>query len=346
MSETKSSLPKEAFKNYKKYFGFKSALVSLFGLIIFICLILAYLSPITLLLSTPFVIFPFLLSFLALNSSSGAHGETPGMLFKMFPLYYSRTFFGSFKFWFSFLKVAVSFIVVELTLTTVLYFTYASKDTTFMNLINDITNAANTRVLIEKIEELQQNPTFLLVNTISSVSASGVSSLLFINHIFKNSVPVFYNFFNKHPIPMRSVHTVHKVSLKKMRGKFYKEYFSSLWFIFLLYILGFVGATLLGMLVINLNGPSLGIVSIFGGVLLILFFLPYTFDVLAMIAQRHVGDYMKAFIDISKKDLESVKGDQQYTPEQIEKMKQLLDEMSKAFEKNKEPNKDNSEDKK
>lgn len=346
MSETKSSLPKEAFKNYKKYFGFKSALVSLFGLIIFICLILAYLSPITLLLSTPFVIFPFLLSFLALNSSSGAHGETPGMLFKMFPLYYSRTFFGSFKFWFALLKVVISFLVMEIVMTTILYFAVASKDTTFMDLINGMTNAKNAQDLINKMEELQQNPTFLLINSVSSVSAFGVSSLLFIHHIFKNSVPVFYNFFNKHPIPMRGVHAVHKISLKQIRGKFYKEYFSSLWLIFLLYIAGFVGATFIGMFAINITGPSLGIVAIFGGLILILFLLPYTFDVLGMIAQRHVGDYMKAFIDMSKKDLESVKGDQQYTPEQIEKMKQLLDEMSKAFEETKEEFKDKSKDKK
>lgn len=340
-----------AFKNYRQNFLIKTASASFFGLILIICFFLAYLFPATLFLTIPFIILPFLLAFIADNSTIHPRSGRISGIFIFFPLYYTPPMFGGFRVLMGFLKSLVTYIVISTVLVAILYLTIGQYDASFVEILNNIKNSLNSEDLLKIIGDLQGNQTFILISNISEISALFGASLIFIHHIFTNSLKFYFNLIQPKPMPMKVLNYVHRFTVKRNRKMFYKDIFSSFWFVYLTFIIGYASGAALATLVIHLDSVSASLFSLFIGVFFILYLLPYVYNVLILMADKYNPKYLESIIEISKKEFEELKKQNFKRPNQDkmqseEEYKKVMEELEKMVNDVKEKTEDQSEDKK
>lgn len=302
----KNSLVKMAFKSYKNNFLLKTTSSSFFGLALIIVLFLGYVFPLSIFLTIPFIVLPFLLSFI-LDNATQQNVKRKSGIFAFFPAYFTKEMFGGFRVIIGFLKSLLAYVIVSSVLITILYLTKGQYDASLVTILSDVKNATNNDDLLKIIGDLQENQTFILMSNISEISAIFVASFIFLHHIFTNSFKYFFNLIQPKPMPMKVVNYFHKHTFKKIRKPFYKDYYSSIWFVILIYMLGFASGAVISTLLIGLVGSNAAFFSLIIGVLFILYFLPYIYDVLGIMGKKYMPKYFETIIELSTKEYEQLK---------------------------------------
>ena len=294
--EKQISLDKQIRQNYRKNFISKTSLVAVFLLFAIASLLLAYFLPITLFITIPFLILPMLTGFIAENMSANTKRSSALRMLFGFRLYYSRQFFGIYRILGAILKTIIVYMIITSILTLILHLSLGMTDSNYMSILDSIIRGRNIEDLNKNIELLLANPTFILIENISEIAAIGLASYMMIHHVLTHSFKVFYNALGKTVLSSLGVNMIHRLSFPKIRKYFYKDYYSSFWYMILVYIVFYVGGALLGLLILNRNGAQSAIIGLFFATTISSFFLPIVFDTLQIIFSVYSLFYIQSMM--------------------------------------------------
>lgn len=329
MNEEKQiSLDKQIRQNYRKNFIGKSSLVAIFLLFVIASLLIAYFLPVTLLITIPFLILPLLTGFIAENMSANTKRSSAARMLFGFRLYYSRQFFGIYRILGGILKTLIVYFAITSILTLILHLSIGMNDPNYMSILDSIIKGRNIEDLNKNIELLLSNPTFILIENITEIASIGLASYMMIHHALTHSFKVFYNALGKTVLSSLGVNFIHRLAFPKIRKYFYKDYYSSFWYMILIYVIFYVGGALLGLLLLNRNGSESAIIGLFFASTISSFFLPIVFDTLQIIFSVYSLFYIQAMMH-STSILKNSFGDKlSFSKEEIE----LVDNSVLEFE--------------
>ena len=297
MNEEKQiSIDKQIRQNYRKNFVSKSSLVAVLTLFIIACLALAYFVPITLLITIPLIIIPLLTGFIAENITANTKPSSIGRMMMGFRLYYSRQFFGIYRILESIIKTIIVYLICSSVLSIILHFAIGMNDPTYASLVNEIIRDRNIEDLNRNLQELLGNPTFVLIENITEIASIGLGSYMMVHHVLTHSIKVFYNLLGRNVFLAPGVNFIHRRAFSRFRRFFYKDYYSSFWYMILIYIVFYVGGALLGLLLLNRTGNESAIIGLFAATIGSVFFLPIVFDTIQVIFSIYSVYYIQAIM--------------------------------------------------
>lgn len=337
MENKKEPIRKTAFANVKNKFVTVTLPLSFFAVILFVSLIVGILFPISLIISVPFLILPALFALTAVNTIADTNQNHEGLgFFVMFKTYFNGMFRGGYKTIFGFLKALLVYFVTFSVFVTVIVALVLYRDistTELMNLLETTTNPEEITNLV--LEIIQNNEFYLLTMRIGLVVSLVGAATMFVHHISVHSVKYFYNFLTKAPIPAHDLNIISKETMKKIKKPFRKDYYSCVWFLLLIFLVGTLGFSLLSLFIIkDISEFSAFIIGLFGGSLLCLFFLPYYMNAIQLIYKKYAVEYSNTFVKLSLETLEEFKKKAEIDAEQEKKIREFLESQQKENEEN------------
>ena len=286
---------KEIRKQYRKDFVEKTSMISFLTIVLIICLIPAYFVPATLFLTVPLIALPAFLGFIICNLSLRMKATRTTNIFLGFKAYYSKLFFGVFKFISGFLKSVLVYLIFSTILLLILHFSVGMKDVSYANIISQVSNVKSNGDLTKIVEDLQENSTFIKIENISVLVSFGLATYMFFHHVLTHSFKLHFNLASSKPIPAIALNYLHKRAFPNFRKDFYNDYYSSFWLLIILYVVGYVGGALLSVFVFKQNGAQAAIISTAFGIIASVFYLPYMYDVYQLMYPIDSLYYLKAY---------------------------------------------------
>lgn len=300
MSEEKEkSIDLEIYKKYGKHFVDKTSLASILALAVILCLIGGFFLPFTLYFSIPLIALPLLLGFIFINLSFDFVKESPGKIFVGFKMFYDRPFFGVFRIILGTIISIATYIISSTLLLTILHFTVGLNDPSYAYIMDQAMNASNNQELQKYLVDLQENSTFIFIENITAIVSIGLAAYIYVHHIIFNSFKIFMNFLHHRFISGVGLNLIHRHAIKEFRFDFYRDYYSTFWYIALLFIGGYVGGSLFGLNILHLTGAKSAIVGLFTSLILTIYFLPFVYDMLSIIFTVDSHYYYKAIIKLN-----------------------------------------------
>ena len=313
----------------KAHYGLALAYVMMYGVIVTVCLGLTYFFFPLILVLLPFVIIPF--TFSLHYSISGLNSGQPYSLlnfFKNYAFYYKKNFFGGYRMIHAFIKVLIFFlIIVELASIPLLITLFTNPD--FVNAFNAVeTNE-------ELINLFLNNETYMFGMNVIYIVAIGLSSFLMIHHIITNSIKETIAIHDSLVPNMAMINVIHhKKAFKKYRKDFYKDYFSYLFYIYILYPLFFAGGVLLSYFFINKDLNICVFIGEVFGLVILLPFIPliinvievttiYNFDSFIIGASEYTKEQLMNLLmntALSKEEKENIRNEINKIDEEIAKL--------------------------
>lgn len=328
------SIRKEALKLTAKKFANMSVPLSIFAVLFILSLIAAYFVPLTLIITVPFLVIP---SFFGLTGCSAflskKEGKEGTTFVFMFRSYFSGLFRGGYKVIIGLIFTIIIYIGISLLLSIILSNTVLVNDPGFIELRNAIQTITDVATLNKIVGEYLSNNE-LFNNVVLIISAGGlfVGVWYFIHHVCTNNIKYYNNLISATPLPIPDLNIIHKFTVRKVRGSFYKDYYGSLWLFLLLLPIGMVGGTLLGKLVIPNTSPiQCAIIGLFGIFVLTLFFIPYYLNVAEIIYLKYSRNYIETFVNLSLQSIEQLKKTQQIDPEKEKAVMEFLEKQKESI---------------
>lgn len=292
------------FGKYKQFFFEKTGLISFLTLAIVLCLTLAFFFPFTLILTVPFLVLPLFLGFMIIDTFLITGQGKPHYIFRGFVAYYSPPFFGIFRVIIGLIKSIGVYLISSTIMIMILFYSVGMKDPNFVSIIDRIMQNQNNVDLLQLSQELLANSSFLLIENVSVMVAMGLTSLMFVHHILANSFKVYFNFVDSNIKPARVVNLIHKGAIKYFRKDFYRDYYTSFWWIILLFIAGYVGGVFLGYLLLHFDGMQSSIIGLFFAVILSIYFLPLINETFNLMYAVNAVYYFKSLVSIPNEVLD------------------------------------------
>ena len=340
------SINKQLRENYKKHFAQKTGYVSIFALVVFLCLALAYFIPLTLILTIPFIILPTLTGFIVENFNTNMNnGKSAGRIFYGFRTYFSPVFLGSYRIIECFIKSIIVYLISSSILTLVLHFTMGVNDPAYLEIFNNMALSQNNDELLKYFGDLQENSTFINIENIVVLTSFGLASYMFIHHVLTHSFKMYYNLLNKRPRPMFVVNLIHRRVFRDFRKDFYGDYYSSFFIIIILFVAGYVGGCFLGLFVLHQDGMQTVIISLALAFFVSMFFLPYIYDTYQLMFSIDNYFYMKGLVLLASDPITSSMYDLQLTTQEKEQIDTMIEAIG-AFIKQAEEEKAKKKDEK
>ena len=337
MNEEKQiSIDKQIRQNYLKNFVSKSSLVAVFALFVIVCLLVAYFLPFTLFFTIPLLLLPLLAGLIAENLSANTKPSSTRNMLLGFRIYYSKQFFGIFRVLEAILKTMIVYMMISSVLTIILHLTVGMSDPTYASLVNSIITDRNIEDLNGKIQELLGNSTFIFIENIAEIAAIGLASYMMVHHVLTHSIKVFYNLLGRNILSAPAVNVIHRRAFPNFRKYFYRDYYSSFWYLIIIYVVFYVGGALLGLLVLNRAGSESAIIGLFFSLIGTVFFLPIVFDTMQVIFSIYSLYYIQALMHHAQQ-LKSIFGEKtvfsQEEMDMIDKSVQELEDAIKSVKK-------------
>lgn len=298
-NKKKFSIAGELFKNYRKHFLDKTSMVTILFLVVAICLVLAFLVPISLLISVPFLVLPFLVGVIIENyATNGGINYKTSRIFRCFSLYYNGTTFGCFNVLGAILKTVIVYLISNNLFLIIFHFSIGLADPSYASIINSIGTVENIGGLNKLIQDLLENQTYNYISNLTLIISFGLASYTFIHHVLTHSFKLCFNAFGKKIYPMQAINMMHKRAFPRFRKDFYFDYYSLFWFIILLFIGGYVGGSFIGLKLLNLNGLQCGVIGLALGILVSIYFIPYIYDTYQVMSTIDNIYYLEALVEL------------------------------------------------
>ena len=262
--EIKSLRFKDVVADLKKTrHGFSTHLLY-FALFTILSLMLAYVLPLSLIVTIPFVIIPSYFSFSSLNSIKGKkNGQNVGF-FTMFRNYFSVFFFGGYRLLFALLKAFITYIVSNFIIILVYDLTIFTKSEEFQEFMSLVQNSTDTNALNEAYNKftnsVMSNPEIQKWIYLSVAISLVLAAFVFIHHVLKHSLKMRRNLFSPNAIPTRQFNFVDKKVRKDNRKFIWGSYFKTTWFIQVLVILVGAGGVVLSYFFLKEFNPEQALV--------------------------------------------------------------------------------------
>lgn len=343
---------KESWKDYKTNFSMKFRLTVMYTFFLMVVLILAVLTPFTLVATLPFIVLPFTFSYVSVLCTPELSKNNPILSFFIcYPLYYKSFFFGGFRALIGILKAVLISIIFSSILTIILYYTYLRGQPGFAEILQEIQAASNAEEMQTALDHFLSFSPTIFMTKITNLVGGFFGIWAFIHHCLLNSEKFYLNLFNPKPLPMKAVNRLHIAASHLRRKDFFKEYYGAVWYVMIDFVIGFGGGATLSMFVFNFDASQSLYIGLFISLILLFPFIPYYFDVIRNIYLASSDEYSDASIRLSEKALYDLKRnnllteeDRKKMEEEIEKSKALIQQMreeeKKELDKQKEAEKD------
>lgn len=293
-----------------------------FSLFTIASLIIAYLLPVSLIVTVPFVIMPSYFAFTSMRSVKFKSKEMQPSFFKLYGLYFSELFFGGYRLIVGFLKSLLVYLIVTTALFTIFEYSVFLNIPEFKTIIEKISSTTDyTAILNEYNSFLLNNETIKGYVFIMSSVALTCAAIMFIHHVGKHSVKMKRNFFIPHAAPIRLIYAVDRRVRKEHFKEIFNIYFKCAWFIQLALLVAGSAGILIGFFFLkNQDVSSTSILSIFLMFIVSIPFMNYIAKLQEYIYLKYQKVYEDTFvkmtlemidkyrnkIDIEEKDLSEV----------------------------------------
>lgn len=328
-----------ALERTKKTFAKKSTILAALVLMCMISLALALLSPITLFLTLPLLVFPSIFAFISVNAALEENIPSGAMsFFLLYRTYFTVNFVGCFKLIIGFLKAILCFFILTVICSIIGTFFIQNIDPQIIDTLISITEIEDELKFAEEFANfLNSGNSFATIVEVTSYVSFGGAYLLFVHHTMINGIKYYMNLLSRTPIFARDLNTIFGVTFKKIKKQFYKDYYKSVWLLPIVLALGFAGGICLGKFVFNLDIALNIVIGWFGSFILILPFIPYYFDLTLIIFKKYQPTFVNTFIDLSIQTINEMKKNENIVDE---KEKEILDFLEKQKAENEKKEKD------
>lgn len=272
------SIDQQIRKNYRNNFFKKTSICSFYAIFVLLSLLIAYFLPVTIFITVPLIVLPLTIGLISENAVTSLGEASPIRIFFGYRIYFSKNFYGVFRYIEAMLKTILVYLISSSILTLILHFSLGLADSTYMSIFDNLINVQNTADLQKNIEELLVNPTFIRIENITQITSFGLASYMMVHHLLTHLFKGFYNFYGKKEVPMFVINIVHKRMFPRLRRYFYRDYYSSIWYSIIVFVLGYIGGALIAVLLFKRSGMQSAIIGLAFASLLSLYFLPIYFD--------------------------------------------------------------------
>ena len=310
----------ESLKLYKAKLPQVLPFAMLYGFFVLLVLALGYFFSPSLILTVPFVLLP---STFALQVSVAHINNNFPNVFKVFfvgyGLYFSRKGFGCYRSLGGFLKALGVFVAIEGVLEVIFLYTFMRHDSSLADIVNNL----SLENYLQSAEALMANETFIKGIKISTIAAMGLAFYMFAHHVFSHGFKanlVMYNANTAVIMPM--LNDMHRQFFRIIRKEYYKDYYSSLWFVIPLYVLTYAGGGILAYFILeDQDFMQCQIMALAISLVAMLVLLPYICNVMESLYKKYAPRY-------NELGLKSV----QESFEELMKSKDLSDEQKRALQ--------------
>lgn len=325
----------------KAKLGFSSQLFwFVFLTILSFCL--AYVLPYSLIVTLPFVIIPSFFAFTSMNIIKGTKNSEGVKFFNMFRAYFSQLFFGGYRVWIGVLKSFLTYFISSVVAYIAFDVAVLSKNSEYQEILNNAMNSADVASVSNQLIDFLSKPEFTKFIFLTTSISLVLASIVFLNHLFKNSVKMRRNVFSKSPIPSRQFVLVDKQVRRKNRKFLLHTYISCAWFIQLLIVLAGAGGIVFSFFFLKELDPMHAVViSLFLMFLVTTPLLNYISTMEDVIFFNLSKQYEDTFVTMTLDFLTKFKDKIGIEEEEAKKLQEILEAQKKEME---EPKKD--EDKK
>jgi hypothetical protein len=335
MSESKApSLWHQAWDLYRKQFGKTLPTLFNFAMIGIAVLAVAVLWPDTLFVTVPFIAIPFFFA-LAMSDSYLHHGEAipGGQFYRYFGAYYQPIYFGSYRLIRNFLTAFLCAILGSVIFGFIYYEAALASDPALGGLLTEFANDYLTGDLDALDALLSGNAALGSWIFWSSLVEYGLLSLVFIHLLLRNGILPYLRAFLV-GAPFRLINAVYKGAVKSVRKAYEKDYFLTLWPLYLLMIAGYVAGSFAFLPLasaMGLTDPAdvaglLWVGGLAGSFVFLLPLLPYYFQVMGLLIDKYRTAFSSYSMSLASRTLDELKEAQRLAKEQEERMKKTLDD--------------------
>lgn len=320
-----------AKSNYFKYFGKKASLTALYGFFVISLLALGYFFPVSLILSIPLIFVPLTFGYIAANGYINTGKGNYTYLFTYFKAYFSQTFMGGFSGWKGFLKSLVVYFIWVTIMTLIMVFGVILKNTEVMDLFNSYTSSTGAEA-VDAFNKLVSHPVVLMAEFYIDSVALGFGFYTFLHHILSKTIVIDFVLYSQKGTIVRDLKRVHRFMFHKIRKDFYLNYYSRVWIIAVLYLIGYSGGLLLGFFVLKCSGVQASVLGLFGSFILCMFILPYIFDMIEQLYIKHSKDYLMGFLEYSEHLIKTNLKDQSISDAQRQELLDVIENQKEELE--------------
>ena len=342
--ETNSSTFKTVIAELKEAkLGFSNHLFW-FVFLTIVSLIVAYLLPYSLIVTIPLVVLPSFFSFTAMNTIKGTKNSEDASFWRLYRAYFSQLFFGGYRVWLGVLKGFITYFVSSLIGYIFFDRLVLSKNSEYQAITEKMMNTADINEVANELLEFLSKPEFAKFLFFSTAIALLLASIMFMHHIFKNSVKMRRNLFSRTPFPIRQFAMVDRQVRRKNRKFLLHTYFSCAWFIKLLILLGAAGGLTLSYFFIKeLNPIQAVIISLFLIFILLIPFLNYMSTLEDVIFFNFAKQYEDTFVSMTLEFLTKFKDKIGIQEDEAKKIEEMLEAQKKEMNDSQEDDKKDEE---
>ena len=320
---------KDALNEYRNHLGSYLSLSMLYLTIVTLLLVLAYFFPFTLILSVPLILVPFtfaLQASVSLVSCNQTENKSPfAIFFKSFAVYYSAPFFGGYRGIVGLLKALAAFAIgMSLILFPISIYVLTNNP-----VIKDIITS-NSEVTTTYLYEILMNDNLFAYGLMYSLGVGTLfASLIYIHHFMAHSLVVVSTLHTVKPIPMNVHKSLYKYIFPGFRRTYYREYCSGIWWLLILYLIGFaIGFALIFFIKDRAFEYNAHIIALAGAFLFVTPFSPYVFLLLDKLLVNNIVDYNNANMEATLTIMAKVKVKGQLSKEEEDEIQKSFDELN------------------
>lgn len=321
-----------AFTRYKQRFGYSLPITVGFTILALSFLLMGVFFPYTLWFIVPFVILPLFLAFtISLCDGHKSHELSNRMTLAYFLSYFHAPFYGSYRVVWNF----VSSLFLTLPLEVALYFSlvpvfranYPSfgEDLSTLYSLFHVRDYSSALTLIQNEEGL-----FSFVNLFTLLS----STFFLIIFLFRISGYALNPFLHAHmgQGPSRIVNHIFVGGLKNAKKGYLRDYYSSLWWMLLLFFSFFALGIMIGWFFLPNAISPLGIVTlgVMFGLVATSPFLPYYIWVLDLLFKKYCYSFLDYSISLAEDALSAMEKEKDISEEEKQEIKDQVMESKKA----------------
>ena len=345
--ENKITVRNVFFETKASHFGFSSQLLY-FSLFTLLSLMLAYVLPLTLIITFPLVIVPSYFSFTSVNAIKGKKNSEFIGFFTMFKTYFSSLFFGGYRLIAGFFKSLLIYLLSNTLIITILDFTVLMKSSEFQELMKTLENNTDATSLNEAVNSFTNgvlnSPEIQKWVYLAMAISSVIATFVYIQHIAKHSIKMRRNLFTKQVIPARQFSFVDRRVRRDNRKFLISTYLRTCWFIQILIVLAGAGGVVGSFfLLAEFGSEQAFIISLFLMFLVTLPFLNYISKLQDMLYISLAKRYEETFATLALEFLSKYKEKIGIAEEEAKKIEELLNaqkQSNKEEEKTEEDNND------
>lgn len=299
---------------------------------------------------------PFIYSMFACNGvlqTPDADKVSNGSFLRTYLLATKKPFRGLLRVFIHILISTLIYLVLLTLLLTICYFimiraNIMNAGTLYYNYLSEINTATTNEEAVKIVEKYLQNADFIAAVN-APILYCNFASLFIACYVFVHNINVHsFKYFLIIQIPDSNVGIINysfNEGMKKCKSRFLKDYYKGLYPLTILFVVLFAGIYfgLSFIPALKANISLLAIITIFITSIVMVFFLPYTFDYYGTIVHLYAPYIIEAFYGRIQNELEYLKNTNMVTEEDLSelnnlesKIKKLVDEADKANEKKEE----------